>query len=232
VNKSVKTKLKRLADEQYRKFTSALIPGEDMILGVRLPYLHSIAKEIAKGNWREYLETADDEYYEEIMLQGLVIGLAKTDPQEKLKMIAGFVPKIKNWSVCDTFCAGLKFAKKNKALVWDFLNQYLSSDKEFELRFAIVIMMNYFIEEDYINRILLLLDGIRHEGYYVKMAIAWALSACFVKFQEKTMEYLKYCKLDDFTYNKTLQKIIESRRVDSDTKEQIRRMKRQTHAKN
>lgn len=226
MDQSIKAKLKSLADEEYRKFTSALIPGEDMILGVRLPYLRNIAKEIAQGNWREYLESADDEYYEEIMLQGLVIGLVKTDPKEKLKLISDFLPKIKNWSVCDSFCAGLKFTKKHKVLVWDFLLQCLLSKKEFELRFAIVMMMNYFIEEEYIYRILLLLEGVRHEGYYVKMAKAWALSACFVKFQEKTMKYLHYNTLDNFTYNKTLQKIIESRRVDSETKKLIRRMKR------
>jgi len=224
----IKAKLKDLAQEEYRKFTSALIPGDAVILGVRLPLIRNMAKEIAKGDWREYLVYADDEYFEEIMLQGFVIGLVKTDAEERLRLIASFVPKISNWSVCDSFCNGLKFVKKNKERVWEFLQPYLSSEREFDLRFAVVMMMDHFIEEEYIDRILRLLDSIRHEGYYVKMAVAWALSVCYVKFPQKTMEYLQHNMLDGFTYNKALQKIIESNRVDSGTKDLMRRMKRKT----
>jgi len=228
--KTIKVKLKDLAQEEYRKFISSLIPGDAVILGVRLPLIRNIAKEIARGDWREYLANADDEYFEEIMLQGLVIGLVKTDVEERLRLIASFVPKIRNWSVCDSFCAGLKFVKKNKERVREFLQPYLSSEQEFDLRFAVVIIMNYFIEDEYIDRILKLLDGIRHEGYYVKMAIAWALSECYVKFPQKTMKYLQHNSLEDFTYNKALQKIIESNRVDKGTKDLMRRMKRKTQA--
>ena len=100
------------------------------------------------------------------------------------------------------------------------------SNKEFEIRFAVVIILNYYITEDYIDLILETLDEVKHEGYYVKMAVAWAISLCFVKFEEKTMNYLKNNKLDDFTYNKSLQKICESLRVDKDTKAIIKSMKR------
>jgi 3-methyladenine DNA glycosylase AlkD len=153
-------------------------------------------------------------------------GLVKTDVEQKLRLIAGFIPKINNWAVCDSFSAGLVFVKKNKQRVWDFLITYSDSVKEFELRFISVMLMDYFIDEEHIDAVLKLFDGIRHEGYYVKMAVAWALSVCFVKFPEKTMEYLKNSSLDDFTYNKALQKIIESNRVDGNTKNLIRSMKR------
>ena len=229
--KNIKAKLKSLAEDEYRKFTSALIPGDAVILGVRLPLIRNMAKEIAQGDWRGYLAAAQDEYFEEIMLQGHVIGLVKTDVEERLGLIAAFVPKIKNWSVCDSFCAGLKFVKKNKERVWEFLQPYLSSEQEFDLRFAVVMMMDYFIEEEYIDRVFRLLDGIEHEGYYVKMAVAWALSVCYVKFPERTMAYLQQNELDDFTYNKALQKIIESNRVDNEAKDLIRRMKRKTQSK-
>ena len=108
----------------------------------------------------------------------------------------------------------------------EFIQPYLKSNKEFEIRFAVVIILNYYITEDYIDLILETLDEVKHEGYYVKMAVAWAISLCFVKFEEKTMNYLKNNKLDDFTYNKSLQKICESLRVDKDTKAIIKSMKR------
>ena len=101
-----------------------------------------------------------------------------------------------------------------------------TSDKEYELRFAIVVLMQYFIDEDHIDAILQIYDNIRHDGYYVKMAVAWAISVCFVKFRDKTLEFLKYSNLDDFTYNKSLQKVRESNRVSKEDKDMVKRMRR------
>lgn len=232
MEESIRDKLKELAEEEYRKFSSGLVPDAGNILGVRLPHLRRLAKEIANGDWRGYLASADGEYHEELMLQGFVIGLVKTDIDERLKLIADFVPKIKNWAVCDSFIMGLKFTLKNKERVWEFLQNYTESGEEFEVRFAVVMLMDYFVDEEYVSRVLKLADCIKHDGYYVKMAVAWALSVCYIKFPGKTMEYLKNNSLDSFTYNKALQKIIESNRVDSGTKELMRGMKRRTVASN
>ncbi len=88
------------------------------------------------------------------------------------------------------------------------------------------MMLAHFITEEYVDEVLLRLDCIRHDGYYVKMRVAWAISVCFVKFPEKTMVLLKNSKLDNFTFNKSLQKIIESSRVPAETKAVIKNMKR------
>lgn len=215
-----------LIDEDYQKFASKLIPTIDNVLGVRLPALRKIAKEIAKSDWRTYLETTESEYFEEVMLQGMVLGYVKADIEEILSYITAFVPKIDNWSVCDSFCIGLKFTKVNQERVWEYLQPYLSSEKEYEIRFGVVMLLNYYIDDAYIDKVLQSLDRIKHEGYYVKMAVAWAISICYVKLPELTMSYLNKNTLDDFTYNKALQKITESYRVDKETKEQIRSMKR------
>jgi 3-methyladenine DNA glycosylase AlkD len=226
MEKTVRECIFSLADDEYRKFQSGLIPGINNILGVRLPSLRKLAKELAKGDWQGYISAAQDDYYEEIMLQGLVIGYAKADIEEILRYVAAFVPKINNWAVCDWCCGSLKITKEHLTRVWDFLQPYLLSQKEYELRFGIVMLLSFYIEDEYIDRVLMLLDSVKHEGYYVKMAVAWALSICFVKYSEKTMTYLKKNTLDDFTYNKTLQKITESFRVDKETKTIIRNMKR------
>lgn len=226
MKKTIKERLTELADEEYRQFHSKLIPGTDNVLGVRLPRLRELAKEQVKGDWQDYLLTAKDDYYEETMLQALVIGHIKTDIAATLHYIAAFVPKIDNWAVCDSFCSSLKITKKYQEQVWEFLQPYLVSPKEFELRFGVVMLLNYYIEDKYIDQVIAHLDNARHEGYYVKMAVAWALSVCFVKYQEKTMAYLQQSTLDNFTYNKALQKILESYRVNQETKDLIRRMKR------
>ncbi|OAB41612.1 DNA alkylation repair protein [Paenibacillus glacialis] len=223
---TIREQLLELVDEKYQKFSSALIPNTNNILGVRLPELRKVAKSIAKGDWRSYLEHAETEYFEEIMVQGMVIGYVKADIKEILLYVAAFVPKIDNWSVCDSVSIGLKFTKKNMKQVWDFLQPYLASDKEYEIRFGVVMLLNYYIDEEYISLVLQTLDNINHEGYYVKMAVAWAISICYIKLPQPTMIYLTSNSLDDFTYNKSLQKITESFRVDQDTKQIIRSMKR------
>ena len=223
---NLRNRLFELADDKYKEFHSSLCPNTENIIGVRLPQLREIAKEITKGDWRGFLSTSKEDYYEEVLINGLVIAYAKCDVDERLNYIKDFVPKIYNWAICDTFCNTLKFVNKNKEAVWDFIQPYLKSSKEFEIRFAVVIILNYYITEDYIDIVLETLDKVRHNGYYVKMAVAWAISMCFVKFEEKTMLYLKNNNLDDFTYNKSLQKICESLCVDKKTKALIKSMKR------
>lgn len=226
IGNDVRKKIFELADEKYKEFHSGLCPNTDNIVGVRVPILRNYAKELVKEDFGIYLKNVKDKYYEEIMLQGMVIGLAKMNIEERLKYIKEFVPKIDNWAVCDVFCAGLKFVNKNKQEVWKFLQNYTKSTKEFELRFLIVMMLDFYITEEYIEKVIKLLDNIKHDGYYVKMAISWTISVAYIKYPKKTMEYIKCNTLDDFTYNKALQKIIESYRVSKEEKDVIRSMKR------
>lgn len=226
MEKEIKDKLLQLADDEYRQFASALLPNTKNILGVRLPYLRKLAREIARSDWRQYLSVNRNEYFEEIMLQGMVIGCIKADTEEILQYVAAYVPRIDNWSVCDSFCAGLKFTKSNKKAVWEFLQPYFGSNEEFDIRFAVVMLLNYFIEPDYIGSVLQILNNIRHEGYYVKMAVAWAVSICYIELPGETEVLLRNNSLDDFTFNKALQKIIESYRVGAENKLFIRSLKR------
>ena len=226
--KKIRQDLLNLQDKKYKEFHSSLCPGTDNIIGVRIPILRNYAKKLAKQeNIKEYIFFNKTKYYEEVMLQGMLIGLTKySDIKEIFTMLENFIPKIDNWAVCDICCAGLKIVNKHKEMFWNFIQKYLKSKKEFELRFVIVMMLNYFIDEKYIDKVLTILDNIKHDGYYVKMAVAWTISVAFVKFQDKTFKYLKNNNLDDWTYNKALQKITESFRVSKEMKEKIKRMKR------
>lgn len=112
--KMIKERLLELAEDGYREFSASLTPGKDNILGVRLPALRKLAKEIAKGDFRQYLKEAKDDTFEEVMLQGMVIGACKADIEEVLHLTANFIPKIDNWAVCDSFCSSLKITKTLK----------------------------------------------------------------------------------------------------------------------
>ena len=202
----VRKELELLADEPYRVFHSRLLPGTENILGVRVPRLWKLARRLVKEEGSGYLGRAGDDTYEEIMLQGMA--------------------KAENWAHCDIVCSGLKKVKDDRESVLAFLKPYISSEREFEARFAIVLLLDYYIDEDYIDTTLELLQQAVHPGYYVKMAVAWALSVCYVQFPEKTLACMREGQFDDFTYNKALQKITESFRVDKEEKTFIRSLKR------
>jgi len=222
----VRERLLALEDPGYREFHSKLLPGVDNVLGVRVPELRKLAKEIAKGDFETFLAENDREWYENDMLQGLVIGCAKMDFEKRLTLMKAFIPRINNWAVCDVFCGSLKDTKKHKEEMWEFLQPYLKSDQEYEIRFGVVMLLSHFIDEEYRERAFAAFDEITSEAYYVRMAVAWAVSVYFVHFQEESFAYLKQNRLDDWTYNKALQKILESYRVDAETKAIIRSMKR------
>lgn len=226
--KKVDDRLQEMADEKYREFHRRLIPGvETVFYGVRVPALRKFARQLAKEDWRGFVElTKDSSVYELNMLCGMVCALAKCDFEEKLEYVEKFIPSINNWAVCDIVCGDLKAVKDNQERMYEFIMPYLESQKEYEVRFAIVILLQYFVTDNYIKDVLKIYDGIRHQGYYVKMAVAWGISICYVKYRDITLDYLNSCNLEDFTYNKSVQKMMESLRVSREDKEMLRSMKR------
>ncbi len=226
----IKEHLLKLVDKKYQEFHSKLCPNIDNILGVRVPVLRKYARElIQQYEIKNLLSNIDNEYYEEIMLQGMIIGLSKEKDFNVIKSyIKDFVPKIDNWAICDVFCAGLKITKKYKKDMWELIQEYLKSDKEFYLRFSIVMILDFYIEKEYLQKDFEIFDSIKSNKYYVQMATAWAVSLCLIKYYDETIKYLKSktCKLDDFTYNKALQKARESFRITNRQKEELKKMKR------
>lgn len=230
--KYIETELNKYSEAKYQKFSSSLIPGVDNILGIRIPNLRKIAKIISNNDWQEFLNNYKEEYMEETMLKGLVITYLKEDLNTILNLTSNFVPKINNWAVCDTFCMGLKCFAKNKQKTFDFLLPYLNSDEEYKIRFAVVVLLAHFIDEDFIDRVLKILYNLKpdkypdKEYYYAKMAIAWAISICYIKFPDKTLFYIKNNTLDNFTHNKSISKIIESYRVSKEDKAKLKLLRR------
>lgn len=226
MREKIRKELEKIAEENYRIFAAKLIPNIDNLLGVRLPKLRKIAKKIVQLDYEYYLAMDNHLYFEEVMLQGMIIGEIKLPWTERSRYVKQFISKINNWSVCDSFCCGLKFEVSEKELVWEFLQPYFASDKPYDIRFAVVMLLFYFVDDEYAQKAFTLIDQIKNDDYYVKMAVAWAISIYFRELPTLTMSYLHKNQLDDWIYNKALQKITESLKVDSSTKIIIRSMKR------
>ncbi len=110
--------------------------------------------------------------------------------KKRKKELEKFIPYINNWAICDCSCATYKFMRDFPKEWLPFLKSYLCSTQEYEIRFAVVCLLDFFINEVYIDEVLDLLLQVHHEGYYVKMAVAWAISVCYVKFPEKNRKSL------------------------------------------
>ncbi len=218
----IKKHLVELSEEGYREFSAKLIPNVDNVLGVRIPILRRYAKELSKSEGFDvdvFLSIEDNEYLEFVMLQGILLGM-KHSPQEVFfEDVRCFVPKIDNWAVCDIFCASLKLTNKYKDETFEFLQSYLLSKEEYMLRFGVVMLLTYYINEKYITKVLEILTALKHDGYYAQMAIAWALSICYVKFFDETHSVVSKADLPFEILRKTVRKVVESLRPTKEQKE-------------
>lgn len=215
-------------NEDYKLFHQKLCQTKHEILGIKIPILRKIAKDLLKEyDYIELLNNIDNEYYECVMLKGLIIGNIKINSEEKIKLINEFLPLIDNWAICDIFVSELKFIKKDLDLFLEFIKPLFKSDKTYYKRFSIVVLLNYYINDTYIDFVLDTSLDIKDNDYYVKMAISWCLSICLIKYFDKTIKFLNDNKydFDKWTYNKALQKGMESFRISTENKKLLKSMK-------
>ncbi len=215
------SELKAAGEENYRRFNESLMPGTTDTYGVRLPKLRKMAKALLPCA-EEYLAAARDDSHEERLLQALVIAGMKCGEEQRRAYIAAFIPKINNWAVCDTFCGSLKTVRKEREAYDRFLAPYLSSEKEYEVRFALVLLLSHYITEDWVDAVLQAAANAAHKGYYVKMAAAWAISMCYVRFPEKTLPVIESGIADGEVKRRAIRKCCESLCVSKEEKEQLK----------
>lgn len=228
VNQTLRIKLTESAEEKYKEFHRSLVPGLDNMLGVRVPKIRELAKWAAKQKWQAEWDDLSNSCYEELMIKGILIGYGKLNREEQTIYLKKYVPLINSWAICDCTCSTWKFMKKDQDYWFQFLEPYLKSENEFEVRFAVVSMLDHFVNDTYIERLFQAFDSIKQEDYYVKMAVAWAVSVCYVKHPEETLKYLQKKSLDAFTHNKAIQKIRESYRVSKEEKDRLSELKMNT----
>ena len=218
---NVREELFNNQDLKYKEFHSKLVPSIDdsKIIGVRIPQLRKIGKALADNDFAW-------DYYEEVMLHGFYIGYSKLPYEDRLTLLNEFVPKIDNWAVCDCVCSTLKFVNKNKAEFLHYLKKYMDSDREYEIRFALVMLMDYYIDDEYSDFAVEYFKIINSDYYYVNMAAAWALSVAFVKYREKVLPLIENNALTKEIHNMTISKIRDSFRVDKETKAYLKTLRR------
>ncbi len=222
-------------DPEYKAFSDKITNCDTApSIGVRVPRIRQIAREIAKDGWEEFLEDMEAApadaplplMQEEHMLQGMVTGLARMEDGARVRHLDGWIPGVLSWADCDTSVSDFKFMKKNQEFWFTYLTGHLPSGREFQVRCALVGLMDYFINDRYIDRVLEIFGATDPaDAFYVKMARAWALSVCFVKYREKTLPVFEEGNLDPWVLNKAIQKCRESYRVSAEDKEYLKTCK-------
>lgn len=212
------TYLKSIADNDTKKFNERIVNTKYEILGIKMPVLKMIAKDISKTDYFKFLELSTSKYYEEVMIEGFLLSYIK-DENVFLDYLNKFIYKIDSWAICDSCISSYKIFKKG-----DF-SSYASflvlDSREFFVRVGYIILLDYYIDDDHIDNILSLCLK-ESSYYYVNMAVSWLISVCFIKYREKVLDLLKSKKLSVFVQNKTISKIRDSYRVSREDKEIVK----------
>ena len=216
-----------LRSERYLQFHQKLVPTVNNLIGIQVPVLRKLAKELKRSDLKQFLQFVRHDYYEENMIHGFVVGELCKDKsialEEKLQYVKDFVPYIDNWAVCDSFCSTLKIAVRYPKEFLGLIEEFLRENKEYYKRFGFVMLLFHYVDEQYMPRIFEYCSQYNNDDeYYVQMAVAWLLSMCYVKEREATLKYLRLGQLDEFTYRKTINKILESNQVSKEEKVWVR----------
>lgn len=214
------------ADAAYRAFHAGLVPEIGIFYGVRMPVLRRLAKDIAdKEGFIRYQFAQSSICYEIKILMGLCLGTISSETT-LFSLLQDFLPLLDSWATVDLTTSAIKPKKAEREGYFRFLQQCLSHENPFAVRFGYVAMIP-FVKEGYLQQIFSACDLLQDDAlYYVKMGVSWLLSVALVYAYDATVAYLKSCRLDDFTYNKALQKGRESLRLNSSQKEELQSLKR------
>ena len=224
--KTIVDNLFDMQDLRYRSFVAKLTPSVniDNIIGVRTPQLRAYAKELHNNPAKyTFLKQLPHRYYEENNLHGMLIQNISKDINEVLQYVNNFLPYIDNWATCDTLSP--KIFRKYPDIVRENIASWIRSSHTYTIRFAIVTMLQFMLDEHFEQSDLGLVAQLKSDEYYVNMAIAWYYSYALIKQYASTIPLFESQLLDKWVHNKAIQKAIESYRIPDERKEYLRQLR-------
>lgn len=213
--------LKTYSIRKNPAFSAKIVPTKLPILGWYIPDLRFIAKSVNIDKIEEIVDNMPINYYEESILLALLLGRIK-DSTKLVDRVEKFIKTIDNWSTCDLLCSELKIVKKNREIFWDKILEWLDCGEEFVERVAIVLMMKYYLDNDYIDSTLAQIKQKNSPHYYVNMALGWLLAEACVNNGKKVLDYIRIAQNNTDVYDMTANKVRDSYRVDREIKAQIK----------
>lgn len=216
--------LEKYIDSSYREFNSKLIPEIENVLGIRIPVLRNIVKEMNEDERRLFLNNLPHDWHEENIMQMIIIS-EENDYNKAKEMLSEFLPFVDNWQVCDV---GIPKAFKKLDDGEDlllFVKKLILSEGTYFKRYGIFILMKIYLDDFYNREILEMVAEINSDEYYVNMMRAWFFQEAMVKRYDDAIKYLENKKLDKFTHLKTISKCVDSRKIDEKTKQYLKTLR-------
>ena len=215
----------RLQDKDYALLQAKIIPNiaSEKIIGVRTPALRTFAKTLYKdSDIEDFLSGVPHQYFDEDQLHAFVISLEK-DFDRCITRVDAFLPYIDNWATCDQLSP--KVFKKNPEKLLPFIQTWIKSDKTYTVRFAIGMLMQHFLDENFDTKYVDMVAEIRSKEYYINMMIAWYFATALAKQYKSALPYIEEKRLDSWTHNKAIQKSVESYRITDEQKKYLKSIK-------
>ena len=221
----IRDRLFAMRDEKYGEFQSKLIPtaaGETFI-GVRTPDLRKYAKELVKrDDVQDFLDDLPHQYFDENQLHAFILSEMK-DYDRCMAEVCRFLPFVDNWATCDQMSP--KVFKKHRPELLELIKEWLKSGHTYTVRFAVGMLMEHFLDEDFDPAYPEMAARIRSDEYYINMMTAWYFATALAKQYETVLPYLENRRLDPWTHNKTIQKAVESCRITDEQKAYLKELK-------
>ena len=209
-------------DIKYRDFQAPLFPNiaKEKMIGVRTPELKKLAKELYGGDIaNRFIETLPHQYFDENQLHYFSISLIK-DYETCLKEVGKFLPYIDNWATSDQLSPKV-FVKRKEELIIT-IKKWLKSKHTYTVRFAIGMLMQHYLDESFKEEYLEMVASIKSEEYYINMMIAWYFATALAKQWNVTIKYIEEKRLSSWVHNKTIQKAVESYRINDTQKDYLK----------
>lgn len=216
--------LAQLGEKKYLDFNQKIVFTRYKMIGIRTGEIRKIAKEISKSEFRSFLKCKFHGLYEELFIRGILLSYIK-DYDEFCEYLNSFTKMIDNWAICDMCISNYKIVRKNRDKFLTSIRKYLNSGDEFIIRVGVLFLMDYYLADDFVDEVFGLINQITYRAYYVDMAIAWLISVAFVKYRDKTIDFLDNNKLDKDIIRMAVQKIRDSKRVDQYYKDYVLKYK-------
>ena len=225
---AIQERLFALQDKDYAAFQHPLIPSveSEAFIGVRTPALRALAKELrGSAEAAEFLCALPHVYFEENLLHAFLIALGK-DFDIALARTDAFLPYVDNWATCDQLTP--KALGKNRAALRAKIDEWIVSGHEYTVRFALKMLMDHFLGEDFSPEIPAQAAAVQREEYYIRMMQAWFFSTALAKQYEAALPYLEQNRLELWVHNKTIQKAVESNRITPEQKAYLKTLRRKS----
>ena len=222
----IRKQLLEFQDVKYKDFQKNLIPTVDpeSIIGVRTPELRKYAKQLVKENKTdEFLSDLPHKYFDENQLHAFILSELK-DYEKCVEEVCRFLPYVDNWATCDQMSPNV--FKKHRTELMEYIKQWLESDKTYTVRFAIGMLMQHYLDDEFDIGYAEMVQEVKSEEYYINMMIAWYFATALAKQYDNILPILEQNRLDVWTHNKVIQKAVESYRIMPEQKAYLKSLKR------